>query len=69
MEECGHWTQMERYQFHQNQAPLFSRAGGGKPSPTPALCLLLRPAELNRILVEWLEGLPPDTPLPKISRL
>ncbi|XP_075271224.1 bifunctional epoxide hydrolase 2 isoform X3 [Opisthocomus hoazin] len=28
-----------------------------------------RPAELNRILVGWLEGLPPDTPLPKISRL
>ncbi|NXV23103.1 HYES hydrolase, partial [Cepphus grylle] len=39
MEECGHWTQMER------------------------------PAALNRILLEWLEGLPPDTPLPKISRL
>ncbi|NXW55260.1 HYES hydrolase, partial [Eurystomus gularis] len=39
IEECGHWTQMER------------------------------PAELNRILVEWLEGLLPDTPLPKISRL
>ncbi|NXT88536.1 HYES hydrolase, partial [Anhinga rufa] len=39
IEECGHWTQMER------------------------------PAALNRILVEWLEGLPPDTPLPKISRL
>lgn len=39
IEECGHWTQMER------------------------------PAVLNRILVEWLEGLPPDTPLPKISRL
>ncbi|PKU27706.1 bifunctional epoxide hydrolase 2 [Limosa lapponica baueri] len=39
LEECGHWTQMER------------------------------PAALNRILVEWLEGLPPDTPLPKISRL
>uniref|UniRef100_A0A8C3JHF9 Epoxide hydrolase 2 n=1 Tax=Calidris pygmaea TaxID=425635 RepID=A0A8C3JHF9_9CHAR len=39
LEECGHWTQMER------------------------------PAELNRILVGWLEGLPPDTPLPKISRL
>ncbi|KAM6083514.1 bifunctional epoxide hydrolase 2 [Chlamydotis macqueenii] len=28
-----------------------------------------RPATLNRILVEWLEGLPPDAPLPKISRL
>ncbi|KAM6432758.1 bifunctional epoxide hydrolase 2 isoform 1-T1 [Rhynochetos jubatus] len=39
IEECGHWTQMER------------------------------PAEVNRILVEWLEGLPPDTPLPKISKL
>uniref|UniRef100_A0A8C8AZZ6 Epoxide hydrolase 2 n=1 Tax=Otus sunia TaxID=257818 RepID=A0A8C8AZZ6_9STRI len=39
LEECGHWTQMER------------------------------PAALNRILVEWLEGLPPATPLPKISRL
>ncbi|XP_074438295.1 bifunctional epoxide hydrolase 2 isoform X2 [Larus michahellis] len=39
LEECGHWTQMER------------------------------PAALNRILLEWLEGLPPDTPLPKISRL
>ncbi|NXO51700.1 HYES hydrolase, partial [Aramus guarauna] len=39
LEECGHWTQMER------------------------------PAALNRILVEWLEGLPPDPPLPKISRL
>ncbi|XP_042658969.1 bifunctional epoxide hydrolase 2 isoform X4 [Tyto alba] len=39
IEECGHWTQMER------------------------------PAALNRILLEWLEGLPPDTPLPKISRL
>ncbi|NWI70470.1 HYES hydrolase, partial [Todus mexicanus] len=39
IEECGHWTQMER------------------------------PAELNRILVEWLEGLPPNNPLPKISRL
>ncbi|NXC75041.1 HYES hydrolase, partial [Anhinga anhinga] len=39
IEECGHWTQMER------------------------------PAALNRILVEWLEGLPPDTPLPKIARL
>ncbi|XP_030346379.1 bifunctional epoxide hydrolase 2 isoform X2 [Strigops habroptila] len=39
IEECGHWTQMER------------------------------PAVLNRILVEWLEGLPPDPPLPKISRL
>ncbi|NXG61008.1 HYES hydrolase, partial [Hemiprocne comata] len=39
LEECGHWTQMER------------------------------PVELNRILVGWLEGLPPDVPLPKISRL
>ncbi|KAM6354816.1 bifunctional epoxide hydrolase 2 [Podargus strigoides] len=39
LEECGHWTQMER------------------------------PAVVNRILVEWLEGLPPDIPLPKISRL
>uniref|UniRef100_A0A8D0EWG8 Epoxide hydrolase 2 n=1 Tax=Strix occidentalis caurina TaxID=311401 RepID=A0A8D0EWG8_STROC len=39
LEECGHWTQMER------------------------------PAALNRILVEWLEGLPAATPLPKISRL
>uniref|UniRef100_A0A8B9YWL2 Epoxide hydrolase 2 n=1 Tax=Buteo japonicus TaxID=224669 RepID=A0A8B9YWL2_9AVES len=28
-----------------------------------------RPAVLNRILVEWLGGLPPDTPLPKIARL
>ncbi|NXX86589.1 HYES hydrolase, partial [Urocolius indicus] len=39
LEECGHWTQMER------------------------------PAALNRILVEWLQGLPPDAPLPKISKL
>ncbi|NXJ85479.1 HYES hydrolase, partial [Trogon melanurus] len=39
IEECGHWTQMER------------------------------PAELNRILVEWLQGLPADTPLPNISKL
>ncbi|NXD72377.1 HYES hydrolase, partial [Eolophus roseicapillus] len=39
IEECGHWTQMER------------------------------PAVLNRILVEWLEGLPPDPSLPKFSRL
>ncbi|NXE29114.1 HYES hydrolase, partial [Ardeotis kori] len=39
IEDCGHWTQMER------------------------------PATLNRILVEWLEGLPPDAPLPKISKL
>ncbi|XP_065538027.1 bifunctional epoxide hydrolase 2 isoform X2 [Lathamus discolor] len=39
IEECGHWTQMER------------------------------PAVLNRILVEWLEGLPPDPPLPTVSRL
>ncbi|NXK13563.1 HYES hydrolase, partial [Herpetotheres cachinnans] len=39
IEECGHWTQMER------------------------------PAVVNRILVEWLEGLPPNIPLPKISRL
>ncbi|XP_037248596.1 bifunctional epoxide hydrolase 2 isoform X2 [Falco rusticolus] len=39
IEECGHWTQMER------------------------------PAVVNRILVKWLEGLPPDIPLPKISRL
>ncbi|NXF92823.1 HYES hydrolase, partial [Eubucco bourcierii] len=39
IEECGHWTQMER------------------------------PAEVNRILVKWLEALPTDTPLPKISRL
>ncbi|KAM9017480.1 bifunctional epoxide hydrolase 2 [Ara ararauna] len=39
IEECGHWTQMER------------------------------PAVLNRILVEWLEGLPQDSPLPPISRL
>ncbi|XP_064002682.1 bifunctional epoxide hydrolase 2 isoform X2 [Pogoniulus pusillus] len=39
IEECGHWTQMERQ------------------------------AELNRILVKWLEGLPTDAPLPKISRL
>ncbi|NXK99686.1 HYES hydrolase, partial [Mesembrinibis cayennensis] len=39
LEECGHWTQMER------------------------------PAALNRILVAWLEGLPPDGPRPKVSRL
>ncbi|NXN12732.1 HYES hydrolase, partial [Indicator maculatus] len=39
IEECGHWTQMER------------------------------PAELNRILVKWLEGLPTDAPLTKFSRL
>ncbi|NXI41108.1 HYES hydrolase, partial [Galbula dea] len=39
IEECGHWTQMER------------------------------PAELNKILVEWLEGLPPDPPVSKISKL
>ncbi|XP_061845802.1 bifunctional epoxide hydrolase 2 [Colius striatus] len=39
LEECGHWTQMER------------------------------PAALNRILVDWLEGLPPDAPLHKISKL
>ncbi|XP_029815480.1 bifunctional epoxide hydrolase 2-like, partial [Manacus vitellinus] len=39
LEECGHWTQMER------------------------------PAEVNRILLEWLEGLPPDVPFPGNSRL
>ncbi|NXS56036.1 HYES hydrolase, partial [Brachypteracias leptosomus] len=66
IEECGHWTQMERYQFHPSWAP---PSPGGEPDPTPALFYPPRPAELNRILVEWLEGLPPDTPLPKISRL
>ncbi|KAM6279858.1 LOW QUALITY PROTEIN: bifunctional epoxide hydrolase 2 [Porphyrio hochstetteri] len=30
---------------------------------------LERPAALNKILLDWLEGLPPDTPLPKFSRL
>uniref|UniRef100_A0A8C3C3P0 AB hydrolase-1 domain-containing protein n=1 Tax=Cairina moschata TaxID=8855 RepID=A0A8C3C3P0_CAIMO len=39
LEECGHWTQMER------------------------------PAALNKILVEWLEGLPPDVAMPRGSRL
>ncbi|KAK2523350.1 Ephx2 [Columba livia] len=39
IEECGHWTQMER------------------------------PVALNRILLEWLEGLPPPSPMPKISKL
>ncbi|KAM9196648.1 bifunctional epoxide hydrolase 2 [Mergus octosetaceus] len=39
LEECGHWTQMER------------------------------PAALNKILVEWLEGLPPDRAVPRGSRL
>ncbi|XP_027562848.1 bifunctional epoxide hydrolase 2-like [Neopelma chrysocephalum] len=39
LEECGHWTQMER------------------------------PAEVTRILLEWLEGLPPDPPFPRNSRL
>ncbi|NWI95969.1 HYES hydrolase, partial [Pitta sordida] len=39
IEECGHWTQMER------------------------------PAELNRILLGWLEGLPPDAAFPRNSRL
>ncbi|NXG38754.1 HYES hydrolase, partial [Dromaius novaehollandiae] len=39
IEDCGHWTQMER------------------------------PAELNKILLEWLEKLPESPSLPKISRL
>ncbi|NXK46458.1 HYES hydrolase, partial [Chauna torquata] len=39
IEECGHWTQMER------------------------------PAVLNRILAEWLEGLPADVAVPRVSRL
>ncbi|XP_069706768.1 bifunctional epoxide hydrolase 2 isoform X2 [Phaenicophaeus curvirostris] len=39
IEECGHWTQMER------------------------------PVVLNRILLEWLERLPPDPSRSKISRL
>lgn len=38
-------------------------------SQIPALGHPYRPAEVNRILLEWLEGLPPDTPLPKMSRL
>lgn len=28
-----------------------------------------RPAALNRILVEWLEGLPPDGAMLRVSRL
>ncbi|NWX93026.1 HYES hydrolase, partial [Nothoprocta pentlandii] len=39
IEECGHWTQMER------------------------------PAELNRILLEWLEKLPASPAPPKLCRL
>ncbi|NXE57242.1 HYES hydrolase, partial [Casuarius casuarius] len=39
IEDCGHWTQMER------------------------------PAELNKILLDWLEKLPESPSLPKISRL
>jgi len=70
LEDCGHWTQMERYRYRGRRSrDLPSPRGGGKPGPSPALCRSPRPAELNRILVGWLEGLPPDTPLPKISRL
>ncbi|XP_077032565.1 bifunctional epoxide hydrolase 2 isoform X2 [Agelaius phoeniceus] len=39
IQECGHWTQMER------------------------------PLELNRILLDWLENLPPEPPLPANSKL
>ncbi|XP_056371768.1 bifunctional epoxide hydrolase 2 [Oenanthe melanoleuca] len=39
LQECGHWTQLER------------------------------PAEVNRILLEWLEKLPPDPPFPGNSKL
>ncbi|NWV46741.1 HYES hydrolase, partial [Daphoenositta chrysoptera] len=38
IQECGHWTQMER------------------------------PAEVNRILLEWLEKLPPDPAFPRNSK-
>ncbi|XP_026702130.1 bifunctional epoxide hydrolase 2, partial [Athene cunicularia] len=65
------------YQFYFQEPVLLAPWGlgspfskpGGKPDPSPALCHPPRPAALNRILVEWLEGLPPATPLPKFSRL
>lgn len=71
LEECGHWTQMERYQ--KTTPP--PGAGHSPPSATkihlqtPICALPARPAALNKILVEWLEGLPPDVAMPRGSRL
>ncbi|NXW88807.1 HYES hydrolase, partial [Alopecoenas beccarii] len=65
IEECGHWTQMERYSAQRGSGSPFP----GVPGPTPALCRPPRPVAVNRILLEWLEGLPPDPPIGRISRL
>lgn len=49
--------------------------GGPRAGPplyansNPTLCIPPRPAALNKILVEWLEGLPPDGAMLSVSRL